>query len=481
MADEIAQVVDLEYKGVYYLLKGSKELIAKMCMMIRFLHEWNHKKWLEKPGSSTWQKIQEASEGSAPILEFPKEMFEETIDISHDPDVKGKGYISPFEYYCRKNNLRYCMMPDLNPNDDYIPVAVLSQEFGIHDEQIKAYMRRRIETEEDRDKGYEKKIDDAKKALENAEGSEKEKIEKDLAELTDAKEQNNALLQESKEKMERGNVLDFAEYIKQAEGTCVLSDPDKAKLQAETCGIVREYMPDECMYPIRDAGMIPEGKKVYYLQKCGEDSYISVERSFEVDEKGCVYSIYSAEHPDKEDTYVQITDKGLTNEEWAERLTEFFKKTGLYKDQPMNVARDEESFFDYRAVFEENFTKAHSGGQELSEQIQIERALLRDESMQRVAYARSFYSTLTVPADKIMPNEKQILSLELDDGVVEGISLVGIDSEKAKISIRSDEEYCLIGVDGKEKQISGDEIIKAVENRAEQESAKKTLTRNAGR
>ena len=481
MADEIAQVVDLEYKGVYYLLKGSRELIAKMCMMIKFLHEWNHKKWLEKPGSSTWQKIQEASEGSAPILEFPKEMFEETIDITNDSDVKGSGMISPFEYYCRKNNLRYCMMPDLNPNDDYIPVAVLSQEFGIHDEQIKAYMRKRVEAEEAKNKGYEEQIDDAKRALEDAEGDAKERIEKDLEALQEAKEQNSSLLKESREKMEKGNVLEFADYLKQAEGTEVLSNPDAVMTQAETCGIVREYMPDECMYPIRDSGLIPEGGKVYYMQKCGEESYISVERSFETDEKGCVYSIYSAEHPDKDDSYIQISDKDCSNAEWADRMTEFFKKTGMYKDQPVNVARDADSFFDYRAVLDENFTKARSDGQELSGQMQIERAMMRDEAEQRAAYVRSFYSTLTVPSEQVMPNDRQILSLELDDGFVEGISLVGIDSDKAKISIRSDKQYCFIGEDGKEKQLSGDEIINAIKNKAENEDIARKHARNAGR
>ena len=30
MADEISQVVEMEYKGVYYLFKGSKAMIAKI-------------------------------------------------------------------------------------------------------------------------------------------------------------------------------------------------------------------------------------------------------------------------------------------------------------------------------------------------------------------------------------------------------------------------------------------------------------------
>ena len=42
MADEIAQVVDLEYKGIYYLLKGTKAMIAVMVSGVKFLYEWNY-------------------------------------------------------------------------------------------------------------------------------------------------------------------------------------------------------------------------------------------------------------------------------------------------------------------------------------------------------------------------------------------------------------------------------------------------------
>ena len=62
MADEIAQVVELEYKGVYYLFKGTHDAIAVMIRGLRALSEWSHEKYLKRPGSCTWQKIQEVSE-----------------------------------------------------------------------------------------------------------------------------------------------------------------------------------------------------------------------------------------------------------------------------------------------------------------------------------------------------------------------------------------------------------------------------------
>ena len=306
MADEIAQVVDLEYKGIYYLLKGTKAMITSMVSAIQALHTWQHKKWLEKPGSCSWQKIQEASEGMAPILEFPAEMFEKTIDITNDKSIKGEGFISPFEYYCRQNGLRYCIMPDLNPYDDYIPVAVLAQDFGMHDEQIKSFMRKRVEKEEAVKVDYDKKIGEAKERLENAESpEEKKEIENEIRELEEGKSQNETLLQESKEKMERNNVLEFADYLKQGKGSCFEDDPEKALNQAQTCGVVKEFMADDCMYPIRDSGLVPDSKEVFYNQKTGDDILLTVKRSFEVDENGVGEFVFDFDPKTKESTDIR--------------------------------------------------------------------------------------------------------------------------------------------------------------------------------
>ena len=59
MADEISQVVEMEYKGVYYLFKGTKAMIAAMARMVKALQEWKNEKYLKKPGNCTWEKLQE--------------------------------------------------------------------------------------------------------------------------------------------------------------------------------------------------------------------------------------------------------------------------------------------------------------------------------------------------------------------------------------------------------------------------------------
>ena len=109
------------------------------------LGQWGIDKWEHRQGSISWDNLQKVSNGTPPILEFPKEMFEEKV-IRIDSDGT-KIMKSDFDLYCEKYNLRYCIMPDLNPNDDYIPVAVPAQDVGIHKEQIKAVMERRINNE----------------------------------------------------------------------------------------------------------------------------------------------------------------------------------------------------------------------------------------------------------------------------------------------------------------------------------------------
>ncbi|MCR5338730.1 MAG: hypothetical protein K6E75_09240 [Lachnospiraceae bacterium] len=527
MADEIAQVVDLEYKGIYYLLKGTKAMIGMMATAIKTLAEWNHKKWMEKPGSCSWQKIQEISEGNAPILEFPKEMFEETIDITNNPDMKGKGMISPFEYCCRKNNLRYCVMPDLNPYDDYIPVAVPAQEFGIHDEQIKAYMRKRIKGEEDKEAEYAKALDEAKGKLDAAEDeTEKEEIHHDMEQITEARDQNNALLSESKEKMKKSNVIEFGDYLKQGEDTEFLTDPERSVHMAQTCGMVREYLPSECMTPIREESLIPEGGEIYYIQKTSPDSYLSVKRSFDLDDNGLVYSVYEVTDPKSGNRIKEVSDKGCNPEEWKEKLPELLKAAGIYQDQPVGVIRYEASIQDYMRSLTENFTKARSDGQASSKNTETKKELEKEkesrkteqkemagksrsrknagnekedndesmgiavkesiekvkrDSMQAAAYEMSFYSTLEVPASDVMPSDNQILSMQLDDGIVEGITLVSMDSDTAKVSIRSDEKYTFFDGLGKKKELTGDQIIKAFEGKNEAEATERNRMHKTGR
>ncbi len=459
MGDEIIQIVDLEYKGVYYLMKGTEEMIKKMIVGIRILSEWNHKKWLEKPGSCEWKKIQETSEGNALILEFPKEMFEENINIEGERTGKGSGNSSVFEQYCKKHGLRYCVLPDLNPDDDYIPVAVPSQEFGIHDQKIKSFMRKRIEGQEEKNREYAKALQSAERKIAEAEEWEKDSMLLELEQIKTAKEQNSTLLSKSKTKAEKGNKLELAEYLEQGEGTELFTEPEKTILQAQTFGTIKEQLPAECIYPIRTENLIPKEGELFYVQPVSDGSYRLLKRSFLMDRE-LAYSLYEMLDPESGKRYV-ISDKEIRDEGWSETLSEIMKKSGMLADHPVATLRHQEDIEAYLENLRGNFTKAHSDGQTFQKDSDPFKKAEEDER-QREAFESSFCSTLQVSSDRIMLSDKQVTSLELSDGILEGISLSEMDKGEASIRIREDERYHLLDLNGKEHELTGNQVIRAV-------------------
>lgn len=463
MADEIAQVAEIECKGAYYLLKGTKEMIALMGQFIRKMYEWEHEKWLNKPGNISWQKLLQVSDGVPPILEFPKEMFEESIPYEGE-------MISPFELYCIEHDLRYCMMPDLNESDDYVPVAVVAQDMGIHQEQIKSFMNLRIETEEVKDKDYEERIAKLREIIGTA-GSEEEReaAKKEMAVLLDAKQENAELLAESKTKLEHDNILDFANYLKQCEGSVMEKDMDLAFDQLRTSGLAREFTPEECMMPIRDEALVPESREIYYSQIANDNSVYTVKRDFAKDKDGIVYSTYHVTSGDNAEKEVVFTDQGFTKEEWKAQLPMLLKESGMVADAPTIALPGQARMRAYLDGIERNFTKARSESGEESGNLEgsskevteflkeaKERRELKD------SYDHSMYTTFTVPAAAVMPSGEQVTSLELSEGLVEGITVERMDSEKAIVTVKEDATYRLERPDGSHTALMGTDILSEV-------------------
>ncbi len=465
MADEISQVVEMEYKGVYYLFKGTKAMIAAMARMVKALQEWHNEKYLKKPGNCSWEKLQEVSEGTPPILEFPKEMFDAPI-IGKDEkgnDLYGK---SDFDIYCEKYNLRYCIMPDLNPNDDYIPVAVPTQDMGIHQEQIKAVMGRRIKKEEEKDIEYDAKIVALKEKILNATTEEeKAEAEAELKMVEDAKAQNEKLLNESKAKADRDNVLDFAEYLKQGEGTLAEYNPEMALKQENACGIVKEYAPYDCMWPVRDAELVPEGKEIYYSQRTKDDKIHYIRRKFVEDEQGHIFSEYYVRIPGTSSEKV-YSDFGLSQTEWEKQLPHLLKEAGLENEQPTAVVQSKDRFVKYQEFIEENFKNARDevSGEEKDKTYSSDEAKEfvekhnENENVKK-AYEESQFSVLKVDAEKLMYDEDEVLCLQTEDGLLRGVMVDSLDEKYAEIFIKGDNSYALIQPDGKKKEMYGADII----------------------
>lgn len=481
MADEIAQVVEMEYKGAYYLFKGTKATIAMLAKAVKALMDHHHTNYLNKEGNCDWKKMQEISKGTPPILEFPKEMFEEKIvQTNWDGTVVKK---SDFDLYCEKHGLRYCMMPDLNPNDEYIPVAVPAQDVGIHKEQIKAVMERRIITEEDKDKALNEKIVAAKERIANATTEEEKKeAEEELTMLLDAKAQNQDLLKESKEKAEHDNEIDFAEYLKQGEGTLFETDPEKALHQDEVCGIVREYTPYDCMWPVRDEDHIPESGELFYSQTTSDEKIHMIKREFKRDEHENIYSEYRVRMPGSSEVKV-YSDYGMSKDQWKKQIPQMLKEAGLENEVKTAVVQSEDRFKKYQEYVEANFKNAPSESEEQKE----EKPYSSEESKKFVKehnkelkdkkdYEESLYSTVAVPVAKLMPDGEEVMCMELSEGLVKGVMIQDMDEKTAKVFIKDDATYSVVKPDGTTKEMLGSDITKAVND-----SVKEAITRTAGR
>lgn len=469
MSDEISQVVELEYKGVYYLLKGTKAFIMGMISGIKTIADWKHEKKINKAGESSWAKIQEASDGNAMIMEIPVEMFQKTELSKHGRPI------TPFDKYMKENGLRYCIMPDFNPYDDYVPVGIVSQDYAIHQAHVKEYMNLRIKKQQESGQHYDAQITEAKQKLANARTpEEKKELEQQLAALVQAKEENKKLLDESEDKMSKGNVIEFEKYMMQGENTHFETDPKQALAEAEvltegeSSPVLKDFLPEECMYPIRNKESVPKSKEFYYSQKAADDSLYTIKREFAEDDHGLVFSTYYVTNAKNVGEVRVFSDKGFSKKEWEEQLPELLKDSGMVPNAPTTAIHSESRLEAYIRGLDTNFTKASEDeAKEIEEKLVepsseeakefVESA--NQEAKQRAAYERSMYATFSVPATSIMASGDQIVSLELAEGLLEGVSIGETKDGQIPVTIKTGHNYMLEHTDGTKEKVKGTDAI----------------------
>jgi len=357
-------------------------------------------------------------------------------------------------------------------------VAVCAQDMGVHQEQIKSFMNARISREEDKEKDYDAKIAELKEKIESAESEEeKAEAEKELAALEEARGQNHELLEESQQKLNNDNIIEFAEYLKQGQGTVLEKDMDEAFEQMQTCSLVKEFMPYECMYPIRDEGLVPDSGEIYYSQVAEDDTVYTIKRDFSVDEQGIVYSTYHVTSGDNAEKEIVFSDKGFTEETWKEQLPNLLKESGMVADAPTTAIHGKERMVAYLDVLERNFKSAREqSGEEKGKDEEVVASskeaeeFIKDAKERRdlrEGYERAQYTTIVVPATAIMPSGEMITSLELAEGLVEGITVEKMDSETAVVSLKEDAVYRMERPDGSYKELKGADVIEEMNVKSE--------------
>jgi hypothetical protein len=354
---------------------------------------------------------------------------------------------------------------------------------GIHKEQIKAVMERRIITEEDKDKALDEKIVAAKERVANATTDEEKKAaEEELIMLMEAKAENKDLLKESKEKTEHDNEIEFAEYLKQGAGTLFESDPEKALHQDAVCGIVREYTPYDCMWPVRDEDHIPESGELFYSQTTSDEKIHVIKREFKRDEHENIYSEYRVRIPGSSEVKV-YSDYGMSKDQWKKQIPQMLKEAGLQNEVKTVVVQSEDRFKKYQEYVEANFKNAPSESEEQKE----EKPYSSEDSEKFVKehnrdikdkreYEETLYSTVAVPVAKLMPDGEEVMCMELSEGLVKGVMIQNMDEKTAKVFIKDDATYSVVKPDGSTKEMLGSDIAKSVN-----EFVKEAVSRNVGR
>lgn len=470
MADEISQVVELECRGVYYLVKATKETIGYIVRAAKAMAEHHEKKKLEAPGESDWNKILKVSEGMPNVIEMPKEMFERNVKLSDG------SMTSFFEWYCSENNLRFCMLPDMNPYDDYVPVGVPAQDTAFHQEQVKAVLNKRVKMEEEKAKEYDEKIEEAKNKINDADTPEKkEAAKKELEGLLKAKEQNLVLLEETKEKEKSGGVLSFEEYLRNGLGTSFEKDPEMA---LKSGGITGEYLPKDCIYPIRDSGLVPESGEIYYTQTTKDHKMYSIRRRFSQDDNGVVYSTYYATNPDQPDKVQIFSDKNMSTEEFEKELPKILKESGMVLNQAVVPVGTKERLQEYIVEMERNFKQAPDDGKKIEEALfgatrEVKDQILEDERKQ--SFDLSQMIQLEVPDEDIVLSDEYGISLAIKDGLIKNVNL-HLDEAQGKMTVLLDpkETYRMDREDGKEVTISGVDIKEMFSKEASETVLKET-------
>ena len=97
---------------------------------------------------------------------------------------------------------------------------------------------------------------------------------------------------------------------------------------------------------------------------------------------------------------------------------------------------------------------------------------MKKDMIQERDYEESLYTTVSVPATKIMADGEQVVCMELSEGLVKGIVVESMDESTARVFVKEDSVYSVVKPNGQTKEMSGKDIIDEATKSAREELAK---------
>lgn len=344
MADEVAQVVDFEMKGMKFLIITTVELAKATMNFIRWLfNERYQSEWLVKSGETKISVIAKMSVPDQPaILKAARFNDEEVKKLKEALDKVG---------------IHYCII-DGNANSPYYGIMVPPKEAGrtqLIIQQMTAEDKKPYESELDK---YTAQKEELVEQLRNATDPNEIKVLQTKIENTD-----KAIAENQKRVLTLDEIINspdlnisYTELMQLCCGPEFTKNPNEAfKKLVEGKNQVPEFTAKEAFLPLRSWENTPEEKTHFYLPEVG----CSVERTYEQDADGLCFSTYKVVN-DNGDT-ATFTDKGLTDSEWYQtgfkNLLDF---AGMSEDTKVKVFLSEKAMIDYSARLNFKLNKGYS-------------------------------------------------------------------------------------------------------------------------
>ena len=439
MADEIAQVIELEVRGIALMVKGTVEAAQLVLRMMRAIINYGHEKIeqgkdkkLHKAEEKSVSEIMKLSEGGpAQALEIREAVAEEVFRIATE-----KG-------------MHYARTTDFISNDGKLPIFIPAQEAAVWGTIIKAVTQKLLIEDEKIVAGYDRKIAEEKEKLLNASPEEREKIETLIENYTHARDEADKWVAYD-EKVVNGDdiTMSFQEYLKQSKGTEFEKNPEKAMAELEKgVEIGQKFSAKECFQPIRDKGYMPKTNIMFYVPDIGS----VVTRTFKIDqETGLVYSNYGLKT--KSGEIFQFSDHNVTSAKWNEKfLPELLDKAELLEGTECRAFDSKEKLGAY-LTYHNNVTpqsqieleKALKEGKEVFSSAETKREIEHavSEKMKGVASARLLNNRveLRVEPDAIFrQNGKLALGLSTGETLLIGsMSNERVEAGKMVFEIEKD-------------------------------------------
>lgn len=450
MADEIAQVCQLEIEGTTMVIKGSVKVISWIAQAIKALFNW---------GADVKTKHGGEKHNMKDIWKLSKDGPPQVIQV----DEKN---LQTVLAAAAKQGLRWTRATDFDCCDGKVPICLPPQDMAMFSAIVQACLHKDISESQKILDSYNGEISELKEKLLHVDTGERSSIRTRIENLEQARDELMNILEEKKSVAESGGIMSFQDYLASAAGTEFEKDPEKAMAEyAKGVEMGPKVSAKDCMQPIRAKAAMPDSEIRFYSPEMG----VAVTRKFEI-ENDVVYSTYSFK-TDKGELY-EFSDKGMTKAEWnAQTLPQMLDKAGILLDTPCRMFDSEKSLQIYEKYYnntpiasEEKLAKSYELGFSTAEAKENIMTAMEDR-VKGLLSAGVDESKLYIPisSEQMIQRDGKI-SVQVGDSLFqfEGIIPKAKDDGRYMLEIDKKSTVTIKERDGGEKHISAERASKVI-------------------